>query len=353
LKFALAFFVFLSIGLPAHSQANRAQATPSRQIPRAAPKPKLPDFSGNPAVAEFISQMANKHEFAPESLAEHFSKIVPNERVLDLMASSAPAPAQARTIVRSWRTYRGRFLTKARIDGGVAFWKENAELLAKAHDQFGVPPEIIVAIVGVETLYGRNKGTIGVLEALASLAFHDARRADFFRDELEHFLLLARENGFDPLKPVGSYAGAIGIPQFLPSSWRAYAVDFDGDGVIDLEKSVADSIGSVASYLKAHGWQRGEPVAHKVTMKSKPMDSWLDAGMLPSLLVSDLALKGVEGAPASPEMATLINLPTPGQPTEYWLGYQNYYAITRYNRSTFYSMSVFQLAGEIKSLMGR
>ena len=346
---ALVVFVFLSLAIHIHPQTSSTQTAPGKQSPEPATKSKLPDFSENPAVADFISQMVVKHEFEAELLADYFSKIAPNERVLDLMDQSAPSQTQAGNVVRSWRTYRGRFLTRARIDGGVAFWKKNKEPLARAYDQFGVPPEIIVAIIGVETMYGRYAGTHSILEALASLGFHDTRRADYFREELEHFLLLTRESKIDPLKPIGSYAGAIGIPQFMPGSWRRYAVDFDGDGIIDLENSVADSIGSVANYLKEHGWQKDEPIVHKISLVGKPLDSWLEAGMMPSLQVGELALKGVKGAPSSPEVATFISLPTPGQPTEYWLGYQNYYAITRYNRSTFYSMSVFQLAKEIKS----
>jgi len=228
------------------------------------------------------------------------------------------------------------------------FWQENAGTLKRAFDKYGVPPEIIVAIIGVETLYGKNKGSFGVMEALASLAFHDPSRGDFFREELEHFLLLSRENGFDPLKIQGSYAGAIGIPQFMPGSWRKYAVDFDGDKIIDLEHSVADSIGSIANYLNKYGWQAGEPIAHPVALRGAPKDAWLKAGMLPSLNVKELAEQGVQITQKTPGTATFIELPTPKQPSEYWLGYQNYYAITRYNRSTFYSMSVFMLAEKLK-----
>jgi membrane-bound lytic murein transglycosylase B len=165
---------------------------------------------------------------------------------------------------------------------------------------------------------------------------------------LEHFLLLARENGLDPLSTKGSYAGAIGIPQFMPGSWRRFAIDFDGDGTVDLENSVADSIGSIGNYLKEHGWQRGEPIANKIRLRVKPKPEWAAAGMLPSLSAKELSSQGVQVPPGSPELATFISLPTPSQPTEYWLGYKNYYAITRYNRSTFYSMSVVLLAQAIK-----
>jgi membrane-bound lytic murein transglycosylase B len=178
-------------------------------------------------------------------------------------------------------------------------------------------------------------------------------RSDFFLDELEQFLLLSRENGFDPLAPRGSYAGAMGIPQFMPSSWRSFAVDFDGDGVIDLDNSLADSIGSVANYLEKHGWQKGEPVAHRATLANAtgvPSPAWWAAGMLPSLSVKKLKASGVTTEHENtPKTATFVHLPTVGGPTEYWLGYQNYYAITRYNRSHEYSMSVFLLAEGIKA----
>jgi membrane-bound lytic murein transglycosylase B len=309
---------------------------------------KLPEFSANPEVAKFIAHMTDKHEFDGKDLANHFSKISPNQRVLTLFRP--PQPSQTtRPDSKSWRNYKARFINKPRIEGGIAFWRENLETLNRAYEQYGVPPEVIVAIIGVETLYGKHTGGFGVMEALASLAFHDPGRGDFFRSELEHFLLLSRENGFDFLRPQGSYAGAIGIPQFMPGSWRKYAVDFDGDGVIDLERNIGDAIGSVANYLKEHGWEKDEAVAQKVKVNGSPKAVWLDAGMLPSLKVEELAKNGVQVDPNSPGTATFISLVTPQQPTEYWLGYKNYYAITRYNRSTFYAMSVVQLAEELKA----
>jgi len=293
--------------------------------------------------------MAAEHEFDEKELAELFSKIKPNQRVLTLFRPTPPSQTPPRPVVNSWKNYRSRFLNAPRIEGGVEYWREHSATLNRAYEQYGVPPEIILAIIGVETLYGRHTGGFSVMEALASLAFHDPRRGDFFRDELEHFLILARENSLDPLQSQGSYAGAMGIPQFMPGSWRKYAVDHDGDNKIDLLQSIADSIGSIGNYLNMHGWQRDEPIAHKVKVSGKPQASWLEAGMLPSLSVEELAKHGVQVVPESPKTATFINLPTPGQPTEYWLGYQNYYAITRYNRSTFYAMSVVQLAEAIKA----
>jgi membrane-bound lytic murein transglycosylase B len=310
---------------------------------------ELPEFSANPDVADFIASMSAKHGMNGEYLAGLFASIRPNMRVLALFAPSplkTPHPP-------SWKRYSAQFLTKARIDSGAAFWAQNKEALDRAFQQFGVPQEIIIAIIGVETYYGRHTGNFGVMEALATLAFYEPRRAEFFRGELEHFLLLARQNGLEPLNTKGSYAGAIGVPQFMPGSWRKFAIDFDGDGTIDLENSVADSIGSIANYLNKHGWQKNEPIAHKIKLRDKPKADWTDAGMLPSLGTKELASQGVSVPQGAPDLATFISLPTPGQPTEHWLGYGNYYSITRYNRSTFYSMSVVRLAMAIKAQAGQ
>jgi membrane-bound lytic murein transglycosylase B len=343
--------IFSPLAVGQAQTASRPAARPQAQRPAARPqpqRPKLPDFSANPDVAKFIAHMAAAHKFDDKELAEQFTKISPNQRVLTLFRPPQ-TPQAARPEERSWASYRARFINKSRIDGGVAFWLENKETLDRAYEQYGVPPEAIVAIIGVETLYGRQTGGFVVMEALASLAFHDPGRGDFFRSELEHFLLLSRENGFDFLRPQGSYAGAIGIPQFMPGSWRKYAVDFDGDGVIDLERNVNDAIGSVANYLKEHGWERDEAIVHKTKVVGSPKAAWLEAGMLPSLKVEELAKNGVQVDPNLPTIATFISLPTPQQQTEYWLGFKNYYAITRYNRSTFYAMSVVQLAEELKT----
>jgi membrane-bound lytic murein transglycosylase B len=338
----LLLLAFLA-ALPGPAQTLSAQAK-AGAIPT-----ELPEFSANPNVADFIVSISAKHGMDAEYLAELFASIRPNMRVLALFA---PSPLKT-PLPPSWKRYSAQFLSKARIDAGATFWAQNKETLDSAFRQFGVPQEIIVAIIGVETYYGRHTGNFGVMEALATLAFHEPRRAEFFRGELEHFLLLARENGFDPLKTKGSYAGAIGIPQFMPGSWRKFAIDFDRDGIIDLENSVADSIGSVASYLSMHGWQKGEPIVHKIKLRDKPKADWANAGMLPSLDTRELANQGVPVPKGAPDLATFISLPTPGQQTEHWLGYGNYYSITRYNRSTFYSMSVVRLAMAIKAQAGR
>lgn len=304
-------------------------------------------FASDPAVIEFARDLEQRHGFSSDELLLQFAQIRPNEKVLQLIRPPV-SPLQ-----RSWERYRPRFLTERRINGGVRFWQENRLSLARASALYGVPPEIIVAIIGVETEYGANTGGFRVLEALATLAFYYPRRAEFFRTELEQFLLLARENGMDPVNVRGSFAGAIGIPQFMPGSQRRYAVDFDGDQKIDLSGSVDDAIGSVGRFLEQHGWETGQPIAVPARTRGEPERSLIEAGIQPTLLVADLAQQGIS-ADANPQATvTLVDLASPGRPTEYWLGYNNFYVITRYNRSSFYAMSVFQLAEAIRARMPR
>ena len=307
--------------------------------------PVANSFAGDPAVIEFARDLEQRHGFDAEDLLRQFAMVRPNDKVLQLIRPPV-SPLQ-----RSWERYRPRFLTERRIDGGVRFWQENRLALAKASALYGVPPEIIVAIIGVETEYGGNTGNFRVLEALATLAFHYPRRADFFRTELEQFLLLARENGMDPVNMRGSFAGAIGIPQFMPGSQRRYAVDFDGDQKIDLSTSVDDAIGSVGRFLEQHGWQAGQPIAVPARARGEPERSLIEAGIQPTLLVAELAQQGITADADAQATVTLVDLVSPGRPTEYWLGYNNFYVITRYNRSSFYAMSVFQLAAAIRERM--
>ncbi|MGK0298407.1 MAG: membrane-bound lytic murein transglycosylase B, partial [Gammaproteobacteria bacterium] len=204
------------------------------------------DIHNEPDVQKFINQMVQKHGFNIKHLNTVFSKAKISTSILD--AISRPAEAMP------WYKYRQIFIRKDRIELGRKFITENKELLDAAEDKFGVPPEIIAAIIGVETRYGSNKGSYNVVDSLVTLGFRYPKRASFFRSELEHFLLLAREQGIDPNIIKGSYAGAMGIPQFISSSYRTYAIDFDNDGKIDIWENVADAIGSVANYFKMHGW---------------------------------------------------------------------------------------------------
>ena len=304
-------------------------------------------FAELPEARAFANEMAERHGFDATTLIGQFAATRSNASVLQLIAPPT-SPTQ-----RSWERYQPRFVNEQRILGGVSFWQEHAVPLARARALYGVPEEIIVAIIGVETAYGRITGNFGVLEALATLAFNYPRRAEYFRTELEQFLLLSRENGLDPLAIKGSFAGAIGIPQFMPGSQRRYAIDFDGDGRVDLRNSYVDSIGSVDRFREQHGWQKDQPVAVPVNLPGPPDEALLAAGIRPSLRVADLFERGFMAA-ASPEATvTLVDLVTPGRASEYWLGFENFYVITRYNRSSFYAMSVFQLAEAIRQAMPR
>jgi membrane-bound lytic murein transglycosylase B len=307
--------------------------------------PNTPSFADDPAALEFARELEQRHGFHADELISQFAQTRPNATVLKLIKPPT-SPLQ-----RSWERYRPRFLNDRRIDGGVRFWQENGGQLAKASALYGVPEEIIVAIIGVETEYGRNTGGFRVFEALATLAFKYPPRAEFFRTELEQFLLLARENNLDPLAVKGSFAGAIGIPQFMPGSQRRYAVDFDGDQRVDLGNSVDDAIGSVGRFLEQHGWLAGQPVAVPAMTAGVPDEALLQAGLRPSLKAAELAEKGIRAAIDPQATVALIDLVSPGHETEYWLGFENFYVITRYNRSSFYAMSVFQLAEEIRNRM--
>lgn len=299
-------------------------------------------FAHDPEVAAFILEMQERHGFESEFLQYRFSRLQPNETVL-----KAIRPPAVPELQRSWERYRARFLNERRVAAGIRFWNENATTLKRASAIYGVPEEVIVAIIGVETEYGRNTGKFGVMQALATLAFRYPPRAPFFRSELENYLLLARENGFDPLVLKGSYAGAMGIPQFMPSSQRRYAVDFDGDGKVDLTRSVEDAIGSVASFLAQHGWEAGSPVAVPATVEGDAAPL-VALGIRPEKPLGELAAAGLRAEGDATRPAAVIDLVSPGQTTEYWAGFQNFYVITRYNRSSFYAMSVFQLAEEIR-----
>ena len=317
----------------------------------AAAPPRTPAFSAAPEVQAFIMEMHEQHEFDIAELTRTFSSIHSNATVL-----RAIRPAAVPELQRSWQRYRERFVNERRTVNGLRFWRENAAELARAEALYGVPPEIIAAIIGVETEYGRNMGKFRVLEALATLAFDYPPRAAFFRGELEHYLLLTRENGYAPGSLKGSYAGAMGIPQFMPSSQRFYAVDFDGDQRIDLAHSSSDAIGSVASYLKLHGWEAGAPIAVPARVEGDPT-ALLSADYKPRLPLRELLQQGLGAAGETEQIgdrpAVLIDLVAPSQPTEYWIAFDNFYVITRYNHSTFYAMAVFQLAQALRAERSR
>ncbi|MBN8440794.1 MAG: lytic murein transglycosylase B [Thauera sp.] len=310
-----------------------------------APGSAQASFMERDGAQAFVRELAERHGFDASIVSATLAAAAHEPQVIRLI--SPPTRAG----VRSWQRYRARFLDRLRIDGGLAFWNSHEEDLRRASERYGIPIEIIVAIIGVETVYGRNTGNFETLSALATLAFDYPPRAELFRRELEALFLLAREQGRDPRSYYGSYAGALGYPQFLPSSVRSFGVDFDGDGRINFEAGPSDAIGSVANYLHAHGWQAGAPIAERArfdgVIDPAPL---IAAGIEPALepiVLAQAGVKTLDGS-APPATATLVDLETPGATTEYWLGYRNFYVITRYNRSSFYAMSVFELAEALR-----
>ncbi|MDO8249366.1 MAG: lytic murein transglycosylase B [Rhodoferax sp.] len=266
---------------------------------------------------------------------------------------------------KNWRLYRSRFIDATRINAGVKFWQDNLDTLARAEKDTGVPADIIVGIIGVETIYGQQMGTFRVLDALATLAFdfpashpRALERSTFFKNELEQFLSLTNRTNVDPLALRGSYAGAMGMPQFMPSSWAKYAIDFDGDSKIDLFNSPADVIGSVANYFKAFNWQPGMPTHYPVAFDSQKldMDALMAPDILPTFSVASFAAKGavLEGAALEHKgPLALVELQNGDEPPSYVAGTENFYAITRYNWSSYYAMAVIELGREVASAMNR
>jgi len=300
------------------------------------------NYNEQPQVQAFIAMMVDKHGFEEEQLVAVFNEAQRREDILELMRK----PAEKRL---EWYEYRKIFLTPGRIDGGVDFWRENADVLARAESTFGVAPQVIVAIIGVETRYGSNTGRHRVLDALSTLAFDYPPRSEFFSGELEQYLILAREEDIDVVTTTGSYAGAMGYGQFIPSSYRNYAVDFDADGKRDLWNSKADIIGSVANYFKQHGWILGSPVAVRAAVEGEDYLPVLELGYEPNTVLDALRHDGITPLEPMPDelVAALLSLQQQDGP-EYWLVFNNFYTITRYNHSPLYAMAVYQLSEEIR-----
>jgi len=257
-----------------------------------------------------------------------------------LKAMSRPAEKRL-----TWGEYRKIFIEQKRIDQGIQFWREHADTLARAEQEFGVPAEVIVAIIGVETRYGRITGSYRVIDALATLGFDYPKRGAFFRGQLKEYVQLVQEEQVDPLSLKGSYAGAMGYGQFIPSSYRAYAVDFDGDHKRDIWNNPDDAIGSVANYFARHGWKQGEPVISNVVINGKADASWFNAGLEPEVTLAQWAERGINTHtgldPA--QKATLMQLEI-AEGDEYRFGLHNFYVITRYNHSRLYGMAVHELS---------
>ncbi|MBK3743231.1 lytic murein transglycosylase B [Paraburkholderia aspalathi] len=355
------------------AMAQSAAKKPPVLLAQSQPQPAVPQgqtfeeeiipqrYANNPNVDAFISDMSARYDFDEAALHALFARVSYSATAVKLVTPS-PSPS-----VKNWRVYQSRFLDQVRINAGVRFWRANQATLQRAYEEFGVPPEVVVGIIGVETIYGRFMGNFRVLDALTTLSFdypNTANRADrqaTFRKNLEDYLVWTRDSQIDPTTVLGSYTGAIGIPQFLPSSIVQYAVSYDGNKQIDLRTSQADAIGSVANYLRQNGWENGRPVVWKIGTDAGslgvaqaaadgkpephwPLDQLLRAGLL--LNEPDVDIASEAGTPV-----TVVDLPSPGRGTEFMLGLKNFYVLTRYNRSFFYALAVYQLGERVKAQM--
>lgn len=291
-------------------------------------------------VDEFVAQMVSKHHFDRLEVKSWLDAVEIKPAILKSM--SAPAEGIP------WYRYRKIFMTEKRIDGGISFWAQNAEALEAVSAKTGVAAEIIVAIIGVETQYGGNVGSYRVIDALATLGFAYPKRSTFFLSELEQFLVLCRQEHLDPLTPIGSYAGAMGLPQFMPSSYQNFAVDYDQDQQRDIWKNPSDAIASVANYFLKHQWIAGETVFIPVIASNDSYKSVLSKSLEPDLVLADVQRLGIQGAENLPTAAKVKLLAFEQEGAEdLWLGLHNYYVITRYNHSPLYALAVFQLSQAI------
>ncbi|MFM0696080.1 membrane-bound lytic murein transglycosylase B [Paraburkholderia sp. GV068] len=341
-----------------------AQAQPQTAVPQGQTFEEeiIPQrYANNANVDAFINDMAARYDFDEAALHSLFAGVSYSATAVKLVT---PSPSAA---VKNWRVYQSRFLDQIRINAGIRFWRANRATLQRAYEEFGVPPEVIVGILGVETIYGRFMGNFRVLDALTTLSFdypNTPNRADrqaTFRKNLEDYLVWTRDSQIDPSTVLGSYTGAIGIPQFLPSSIVQYAVSYDGHKDIDLRTSQADAIGSVANYLRKNGWENGRPVVWKIgsdagslgvaqaAADGAPEPHWPLDQLLRAGLVLNEPNVNISSEVATP--VTVVDLPSPGRGTEYMLGLKNFYVLTRYNRSFFYALAVYQLGQRIKSQM--
>lgn len=299
-------------------------------------------YNQHPEAAAFINKMVKEHNFDREYIAQVLANAEKKQAILDAIAR----PAEK---TKPWHEYREIFLKAERINDGVTFWNENKVTLEKIANEYGVAPEIIVAIIGVETRYGTYMGSYRVIDALTTLGFDYPKRGKFFASQLEEFFLLTREQQQNPLEFKGSYAGAMGYGQFIPSSYRSFAVDYDGDKFADIWNNKHDAIASVANYFKAHGWQQGEPIAEPAARQPKFPEKMLNPRTRPKTPATELAKLGfTPKARKAIAQRPAIALQYEGKSgDEYWLGYNNFYVITRYNRSHMYALAVYQLSQEI------
>jgi membrane-bound lytic murein transglycosylase B len=332
----------------AAASSSVVEGTPSRK----AHATVAAGYAQRDDVRGFIDELAREHHFSRSELRRWFGDVRFQPKIVAAMQRPLLEPPK-------WYEYAPQFLSPARIDEGVGFWRAHEAALARAEAEFGVPPEIIVAIIGVETFYGRNMGSYRIIDALSTLSFDYPRRASYFRSELREFLLLARSEGFSPLQPKGSFAGALGVPQFMPGSVRRYAIDFDGDRHIDLWSSGDDAIGSVANYLARHDWLRGQPVWSPASIATSQRDlalGRLDGGISERRPLAVWNADGVAAErlpdPMAAEPVGLLALEEPpradGESTSLWIVFPNFYVITRYNKSRLYAAAVTSLAEAIR-----
>ncbi len=332
----------------AKAHARGGKATAHRLAAAPADEPEFTNFAEWRAVSAFIDEMSSEHGFDGDQLRAQFGRAHYIDAVVKLIN---PPPAGK---AKNWTAYRERFVEPNRVQAGVAFWSRHEDALRRAEAEFGVPADIIVGIIGVETFYGRDTGRFRVVDALTTLAFaypdtpNRESRKSYFRNELRQVLLYARENDIDPFTLHGSFAGAIGWPQFMPGSIRKYAVDFDGDGKIDLRQSPVDAIGSVASFLSHHGWTPGLPLAYPVAVSAAADAGWpalIGKSLEAKFTLAEMTDAGVNVGLTVPTSITygLVDLQDGERPTRYWLGSGNFFAITQYNRSFFYAMAVIDL----------
>ncbi len=334
-------------------KAKRA-TTPSRTTAAAGPL-----YAGRPDAMAQADDIAERLNLDPQWVRQAIGQ----SRYVASIAQAVTPPPVGKP--KNWAVYRSRFIDPVRIRAGVKFWQDNREALQRAEQQMGVPAEIIVGIVGVETIYGQQTGNFRVIDALTTLSFdfpaqhpRATERSRFFQSELEAFLLMTHRSGTDPLAVRGSYAGAMGLPQFMPSSWNKYAIDFDGDGRVDLFHSPADVIGSVANYFKAFGWQSGMPTHYSVRLVSQGVDkaALLAPDIVPSFSSADMVSKGAEldaNGLLHNGLLALVELQNGADAPLYVAGTDNFYTITRYNWSSYYALAVIELGQEVAAAMSK